>query len=160
MRLRLEQLSQALKTLNGLYFISGDEPLQLGEAADAIRKASKNAGYTTREVLVVDADFQWGQLTFAADSLSIFAEKKLIDLRMPSGKPGIEGAKALAAYCQRLPEDTILLITAPKLEKSSLKTKWFEKIDQTGVVIQVWPLEGTDLIQWIQRRAKSKGLAY
>lgn len=158
MRLRLDQLSEALNDLKGVYFISGDEPLQLGEAADAIRKACKNAGYTTREVLVVDADFHWGQLSVAADSMSIFAEKKLIDLRMPTGKPGVEGAKALAAYCQQLPEDTILLITSAKLEKSTLKSKWFEKIDQAGIVIQVWPLDGADLIKWLQQRARKKGL--
>jgi DNA polymerase-3 subunit delta len=158
MRLKLEQLERTLSKLKGIYLISGDEPLQVGEAADAIRNASKATGYTTREVLIAGADFEWSQLSFAADSMSIFAEKKLIDLRLPTGKPGVEGARALGAYCQHLPEDTVLLITAPKLEKSALKTKWFETIDRAGVVVQVWPLEGAALIQWLQKRAQKKGL--
>lgn len=158
MRLKPDQLDGALNKLQGVYLISGDEPLQVGEAADAIRKASKNAGYSIREVLVADSDFEWNQLSVAADSMSIFAEKKIIDLRLPTAKPGAEGAKALSKYCQSFQEDTILLMTIPKLDKSSLKTKWFEKIDQVGVVVQVWPLEGANLIQWLRRRAEKRGL--
>lgn len=159
MRIKLEQLAGALKSnLAALYFITGDEPLQLGEAADAIRLAVKKQGYTTREVLTVETGFEWNELGIEADSFSIFADKKLIDLRMPSGKPGAEGSKALIKYCQRVPEDTILIITSAKLEKSSLNTKWFQAIDQAGVVIQVWPLDGADLIQWLQRRVQKRGL--
>ncbi len=159
MRIKLEQLAGALKNnLAAFYFITGDEPLQLGEAADAIRLAVKKQGYTTREVLTVETGFEWNELGIEADSFSIFADKKLIDLRMPSGKPGAEGSKALIKYCQRVPEDTILIITSAKLEKSSLNTKWFQAIDQAGVVIQVWPLDGADLIQWLQRRVQKRGL--
>jgi DNA polymerase-3 subunit delta len=159
MRIKLEQLAGALKSnLAALYFITGDEPLQLGEAADAIRLVVKKQGYTTREVLTVETGFEWNELGIEADSFSIFAEKKLIDLRMPSGKPGVEGAKALIKYCQRVPEDTVLIITSAKLEKSSLNTKWFQAVDQAGVVVQVWPLDGADLIQWLQRRAQKRGL--
>ncbi len=159
MRIKLEQLNSALKSkLAALYFITGDEPLQLGEATDAIRLAVKKEGYTTREVLTVETGFEWNELGLEADSFSIFADKKLIDLRMSSGKPGIDGAKALINYCQRVPEDTILLITSSKLEKSSLNTKWFQAIERAGTVIQVWPLDGTDLIQWLQRRAQKRGL--
>ncbi len=157
--MKLEQLAGALKSnLAALYFITGDEPLQLGEAADAIRLAVKKQGYTTREVLTVETGFEWNKLGIEADSFSIFADKKLIDLRMPSGKPGAEGAKALIKYCQRVPEDTVLIITSAKLEKSSLNTKWFQAIDHAGVVIQVWPLDGVDLIQWLQRRVQKRGL--
>lgn len=158
MRLRADQIDAGLKKLAAVYLVSGDEPLQLGEAADAIRLAVKQQGYDTREVFSVETGFEWNELAFAADSYSIFADKKLIDLRMPSAKPGTEGAKALTEYCQRIPEDTILLITTSKLDKSSLKTKWFQSIEKTGVVIQVWPLEGANLVQWIQRRAQTKGL--
>jgi DNA polymerase-3 subunit delta len=138
--------------------VSGDEALQSGEAADAIRKAAKNEGYTTREVLSVETGFEWNELSVAANSMSIFADKKLIDLRLITGKPGTEGAKALSNYCQHLPEDTLLLISSPKLASATLKTKWFQSIEQVGVVVQTWPLEGADLIQWLQRRAKKKGL--
>jgi DNA polymerase-3 subunit delta len=158
MRLKSEQLDGALQSLAAVYLVSGDEPLQLGESADAIRKAAKNAGYNTREVFSVESGFEWNELLVAADSFSIFADKKLIDLRIPSGKPGIEGAKVLCDYCQRLPDDTILLITTGKLTASTLKSKWCQSIERAGVIVQVWPLEGANLIRWLQRRAQTRGL--
>lgn len=158
MRLKLEQIEANLKTLKPIYLVSGDEPLQVGEAADSIRAASRKAGFSTREVLNVATDFEWNELSVATDSMSIFAEKKLIDLRLPSGKPGVDGAKALVSFCQNLHEDTVLLITAPKLEKSALKSKWLTQIDQVGVLIQIWPLEGKPLIQWLQKRSQKRGL--
>ena len=116
MRIKPEQLNAALqKGLMPVYFITGDEPLQLGEMADAVRKAARKAGFENREIITAETGFEWNQLAFMADSLSIFADKKIIDLRLPSGTPGTEGAKALIAYCERLPEDTLLLITAGKM---------------------------------------------
>ncbi len=159
MRLKPEQLAAALqKDLAPVYFISGDEPLQLGEMADAVRAAARKAGYDLREVLVVDAGFSWNELTASAGSLSIFSDKKIIDLRLPTGTPGTEGSKALIAYCEHLPEDTLLLITAAKLAGASLKARWFQALDKAGCVIQVWPLEGQDLIRWLQQRMQRRGL--
>lgn len=159
MRLKAEQLNGAIKQLSPVYFITGDEPLQQGEAADAIRLAAKKTGYANREVFSVEAGFEWGELTLAADSMSIFADKKVIDLRLPSGKPGTEGAKVLIDYCQRLPEDTLLIITSPKVTAATLKTKWMQAIDKVGVIVQVWPLDGGGLVQWLQRRANKRGLS-
>ena len=100
MRIKPDQLNATLqKGLLPIYFISGDEPLQLGELADAIRKAAKQAGFENREILSAETGFESRQLAFAADSMSIFADKKIIDLRLPSGTPGAEGAKALSNYC-------------------------------------------------------------
>ena len=159
MRLRPGQLGAALaKGLAPVYFISGDEPLQLGEAADAVRQAARNSGYDNREVFSVETGFIWSEFTASAGAMSIFSDQKIIDLRIPSGKPGKEGSKAIMDYCERLPEDTLLLITAGKLAGSALKTRWFQTLDKAGVVIQVWPLEGHDLIQWLQQRMQSKGL--
>jgi DNA polymerase-3 subunit delta len=160
MRIKPEQLTATLqKGLLPIYFISGDEPLQLGEIADAIRKTAKQAGFENREILSVETGFEWSQLAFAADSMSIFAEKKIIDLRLPSGMPGTEGAKALSNYCDRLPEDTLLLITAGKVAGSSLKSKWLEALDKKGLIIQVWPLEGQDLLRWLEQRLHQRGLS-
>jgi DNA polymerase-3 subunit delta len=160
MRVKPEQLGAALqKGLMPVYFMSGDEPLQLGEMADAVRQAAKKAGFESREIISVDTGFEWNRLAFAADSLSLFADKKIIDLRLPSGTPGPEGAKALSAYCERLPDDTLLLITAGKMASSSLKSRWLEALDKAGVVIQVWPLEGQDLIRWLQQRMQQRGLS-
>jgi len=162
MRLKPEQIAAALqKGLAPVYFISGDEPLQLGEVADAVRAAARTAGYDSREVLVADAGFSWNGLNESASSLSIFADKKIIDLRLPTATPGTDGAKALIAYCERLQpgmEDTLLLITSAKLAGSSLKTQWFQALDKVGCVVQVWPLEGQDLIRWLQQRMQRRGL--
>ncbi|MEE7626408.1 DNA polymerase III subunit delta [Methylobacter sp. Wu8] len=159
MRLKPEQMAAALqKDLAPVYFISGDEPLQLGELADAIRAAARKAGYDSRDVLVADAGFSWNELTESAGSLSIFADKKIIDLRLPAGTPGTDGAKVLIDYCERVPEDTLLLITAAKLAGASLKSRWFQALDKVGCVIQVWPLEGQDLIRWLQQRMQRRGL--
>jgi len=159
MRLKPEQLAAALqKELAPVYFISGDEPLQMGEIADGIRAAARKAGYDSREVLVADSGFSWNELMETAGSLSIFTDKKIIDLRLPSGTPGTEGSKALIDYCERLPEDTLLLITAAKMASASLKSRWFQALDKVGCVIQVWPLEGQDLIRWLQQRMQRRGL--
>ncbi len=159
MRLKPDQIAAALKKgLAPVYFISGDEPLQLGEMADAVRAAARAAGYDTREVLVTDAGFSWHQLTESAGSLSIFADKKIIDLRLPTGTPGTEGAKALVAYCERVPEDTLLLITAAKTASASLKSRWFQALDKAGCIVQVWPLDGPDLLRWLQQRMERRGL--
>jgi len=159
MRLKLDQLTGALqKELAPVYLVSGDEPLQLGEAADDIPRAARTAGYLTREVIAIDTGNEWPQLTLEAESLSIFSDKKLIDLRLPSGKPGLEGGKALSAYCQRPPEDTVLLITAGKLDSAAQKSQWFQTLDKIAITVQVWPLQGPELLQWLQRRAERKGM--
>lgn len=159
MRLKAEQLGSALNNgLAAVYLLTGDEPLQLGEAADAIRKTARQAGYNSREVFSVDSSFSWNQLALEADSLSIFSDKKIIELRISTASVGTEGAKALTTYCERLPPDTVLLITIGQLKKESLKTRWIESIDKVGVIIQVWTLEGHDLLNWLQQRLQQRGL--
>ncbi|MDD5579799.1 MAG: DNA polymerase III subunit delta [Methylobacter sp.] len=159
MRLKPDQLNAALqKKLAPVYFISGDEPLQLGEMAEAVRKAARKAGFETREVFSVETGFEWKELTVSAGSLSIFSDKKIIDLRLPSGKPGLDGSKALIAYCERLPEDTLLLVTAGKVAGEAFKSRWLQALDRAGVIIQVWPLERQDLMPWLQQRMQRRGL--
>ena len=159
MRVKPEQLSGALrKGLMPIYLITGDEPLQLGEIADEIRNTAKQNGFDNREIVSLETGFEWNQLAFMADSMSIFADKKIIDLRLSSGAFGAEGSKALINYCERLSKDTILLITAGKIDSKALKSRWVEAIDKNGLVIQVWPLEGQDLIHWIQNRLHRHGL--
>ncbi len=159
MRLKATELGASLKkNLAPVYFLSGDEPLQLGEAADEIYKAAKLAGYNVREVFSVEAGFAWNQLALSADAMSIFSDKKIIELRIASGNVGTEGAKALTNYCERLPQDTLLLITTGKLASALLKTRWVESIDKAGVLVQVWALEGQELLNWLQQRAERRGL--
>ncbi|MCG7902834.1 MAG: DNA polymerase III subunit delta [Candidatus Thiodiazotropha weberae] len=159
MRLRNDQLSAQLKRdLAPLYLLSGDEPLQMMEAADQIRQAARQQGFSEREVLDQVSGFDWSALNQAAVSLSLFGDRRLLELRLNSAKLGNEGAKALMAYCERPAEDTLLLITLPKLEKSQMKSKWLQSIDQLGVVIQVWPVEGNRLMPWIEQRLRQAGL--
>jgi DNA polymerase-3 subunit delta len=159
MRINFSQLSGDLaKNLKPIYLISGDEPLQAGEAADAIRLAAKKAGFLNREVFTAEGNFDWKQLSFAADSASIFTDKKILDLRVPTGKFGTEGSKAISEYCENISNDNLLLISTAKLDSASTKSKWFQALDKFGVVVQVFPLEGQDLIQWLQQRLLKRGL--
>ncbi|WP_456417897.1 DNA polymerase III subunit delta [Thiolapillus sp.] len=156
MRLRLEQLESHLAgNLAPLYVVTGDEPLQLGETADTIRAAARQAGYLSREIFEADARFDWNRLAEEASALSLFAEQKIIDLRLPSGKPGTAGSKALVSYCENLPQDTLLLLTLPKLP---LTSKWMKALDKAGVVIQVWPVDERQLPRWVQQRMRMAGL--
>jgi DNA polymerase III subunit delta len=159
MQLKPEQLDAHLKkTLAPLYFISGDEPLRVLEAADAVRAAARAQGYDEREVLTVQAGFDWNSLLAGAGNLSLFAERKVIDLRLPTGKPGDAGAKALREYAGHLPEDTLLLITAGRLEPAARNSKWVQALEQAGVMIPVWPLGAGEFPAWVQARMRRRGL--
>ncbi len=159
MRIRLNQLEGRLKdNLASVYFVSGDEPLQVGESADTIRTFASKAGYTTREVFQVEKGFNWNHFDYATDSLSLFGDKRILDLRLPSAKPGNDGAKALLKYAENPPDDSILLVTAGKVAASSQKSKWFQALDKNGVILQVWPLEGKQLREWLKQRMMRRGL--
>ena len=153
---RLE--AQIARDLSPIYLISGDDPLLAGEAADRIRARARDQGHTNRTVLGVDRSFDWVELAAAGATLSLFADKQLIELRMPTGKPGVAGGKALKAYAENPPEDTILLIISARLDKKSLKNAWVRALDAAGVVVQVWPIDRSRLPGWIAARMKKQGL--
>ncbi|MHA1568994.1 MAG: DNA polymerase III subunit delta [Alphaproteobacteria bacterium] len=163
MRLRPEQLAGRLQdagsvSLAPVYLLSGDEPFQLEQASGAIRARAATEGYGEREVLHVDRGFDWQRLGAAADSLSLFASRRLVELRLPTGKPGDTGGKALKAWCENPPADTLLLIVAGKLEKAQQNTRWFKAIDAAGVVVQVWPLGPDRLPGWIRERMQLRDM--
>jgi len=159
MRLNASDLEAHLKRqLLPLYLLTGDEPLQLGEAADRLRRHARDQGYASREVFEVDNRFDWGDFLTAANSLSLFAERRVLDLRIPAGTPGQEGSKALVAYAERPAEDTLLLITLPKLDKPQQGSKWLKALETVGAMVQVWPVEPAQLPAWIDRRMRAKGL--
>jgi DNA polymerase-3 subunit delta len=153
---RLE--AQIARELSPIYVISGDDPLLAGEAADRIRARARDEGHTNRTVLTVDRSFDWVELATAGATLSLFAEKQLIELRMPTGKPGVTGGKALKAYAENPPEDTVLLVISARLDKKSLKNAWVRALDAAGVVVQVWPVDRGRLPGWIAARMKQQGL--
>lgn len=159
MRVRPDQLNQHLQQkLAPLYLISGDEPLQVMEATDSVRARARDLGYSERQVLEVDKDFDWQQLKEAADSLSLFAEQRIMELRLPTGKPGRDGGKVLVEYSERPAEDTVLIITSGKLDKSANNSKWYKALDQVGVTVQCWPVDNYHMPNWIKARMAAQGM--
>lgn len=159
MKVRPDQLNNHLqKQLADIYFICGDEPLQVMESADRIRLEARKRDYTEREVMDVDTQFDWNILLDAGNSLSLFSEKRILELRLPTGKPGKVGSQILQQYAQRPAEDAVLIISSGKLEGSAKNTKWFKTLDQKGVVIQCWPVNAEQLPAWINNRLQSKGI--
>ncbi len=159
MRLRSNELASKLKQgLHPVYLVTGDEPLQVDETTDLIRLEARTKGFDDRSIIEADRRFDWNELSHAADSLSLFAQQRILDLRLPSGKPGAMGGKALVEYAARPPQDTILLLTMPKLERSQSNSKWFKALDKVGAVIQIWPIESQRLPPWIEQRMRNSGL--
>ena len=160
MKMRPDQLERHLQNeLAAIYFVCGDEPLQVMEAADRIRAVARKRDFTEREVMDVDAQFDWNLLLDAGNSLSLFAEKRILELRMPGGKPGKAGSQVLQEYAQRPAEDSVLIISSGKLDGSAKNTKWFKTLDAQGVIIQCWPVNAEQLPAWITQRLQSKGIS-
>ena len=160
MRLKAEQLNSHLSqgSLAPAYLISGDEPLLLQEAADAIRITAKAQGYTERELLHVETGFDWNIVLTEANSLSLFSEKKILEIRIPNGKPGDKGSKTLQEYASNSNPDTLLLITTPKLDGNATRSKWVKALEGLGAFIQLWPVTANQLPQWINKRLQQAGI--
>ncbi|HEY2862115.1 MAG TPA: DNA polymerase III subunit delta [Casimicrobiaceae bacterium] len=153
MQVRPAQLAAHLaRGLAPIYVVHGDEPLLAIEAADQVRAAARAAGFEDREILVAESGFKWDALSAANRNLGLFGSRKLIDLRLPGGKPGLEGARVLED-CARHPNgDALLLITLPRLDRAAMASAWFSALEQAGVTIAVYPLERNELPQWIATR--------
>ena len=153
MNLRPDQLTAQLeRPLAPLWLLHGNEPLLVLEAADAIRVAARRQGYDERETLVVGQGFKWDALTLAAGNLSLFGGNKLIDLRIPTGKPGRDGGDALQRYITTLPAQTLTLITLPELDWATRKTVWFKALSDAAVSIELNAPERERLPDWVGRR--------
>jgi DNA polymerase-3 subunit delta len=156
--IRVDDLGAHLaRKLAPLYVVHGDEPLLALEAGDAIRAAARNAGATEREVLVVEQGFKWDAFVAANANLGLFGERKLIDLRIPSGKPGTEGAKALEQYAARPNAENVTLITLPRVDRATQSSPWFAALAQAGVTVAVYPIERDALPRWIAARLAAQG---
>lgn len=153
MQLRLDALdAQLAKSLAPLYVITSDEHLLALEAADKIRKAARAQGFSEREVLVAERYFKWGELLAANQSQSLFGDRKLIELRIPSGKPGKDGGQALQEYVSALNPDNVTLIALPKLDWQTQKAAWVAALQQAGVYIDIPLVERAQLPGWIGTR--------
>ncbi|MCG6896589.1 MAG: DNA polymerase III subunit delta [Thiocapsa sp.] len=159
MRLRFNQLHDALAGGPApLYLICGDEPYQLGEAAHLVREAGRRHGFAEREVLHQDGSFDWHALAASADGMSLFSARKLIELRIGTARLGKDGSAAVLAYCERLCPDNLLLMIAPELDRKELQSRWAKQVESVGVLLQVWPLKGRELLRWLAQRLQAVGL--
>ncbi|MFZ0258059.1 MAG: DNA polymerase III subunit delta [Gammaproteobacteria bacterium] len=161
MQLRLHQLSSHLASkLAPIYLVSGDEPLQLREALDHIRAAAHAAGFTERTAIQVDASFDWSLLEYSASSLSLFADKRLLDLTiiLAGGKIGEAAARAIVDYATRPHPDHMLIMNAGRLEAKTKKSHWYRQVQTTGITVEVWPIPASSLPGWVNERANRLGL--
>ena len=156
MRVYPEKLAQELKQrLQPVYLISGDETLLVQESVDLVRRAARYHGCSERHVLDAgDRAFGWQDLLQDASSMSLFAEQRLIELRIPNGKPGTEGSKALCEYLESPPENDTLLIVSGKIDRASTNSKWYKAIDKLGITVQLWPVGAAELPRWLEQRAR------
>ena len=158
MKIPAAQLPSALaKSLLPCYLVSGDEPLLAQEALDTIRAEARRRGFGAREVHVVTTGFDWNEIAVAAGSLSLFAEKRILELKVPTGKPGRDGSAAIADLMQQVGDDLMVLVEAPRLDKSA-SSKWVKEIEAVGAHVQVWPVGPRELPGWIAARARAVGL--
>lgn len=153
MNLRPGELAAHLeKRLGPLYVLHGNEPLLVLEAADRIRAAARRQGFDERETLVVGQGFRWDSLLLAAGNLSLFGGSKLIDLRIPNGKPGRDGGEALQRYAKSLGEGTLALVTLPEMDWAARKSAWFVALSEAGCVLELNAPERERLPDWIAGR--------
>ncbi|GGY45123.1 DNA polymerase III subunit delta [Pseudoduganella sp. SL102] len=158
MQLRADALDGHLaKSLAPLYVITSDEHLLALEAADKIRRTARAQGFTERDVLTVERSFKWGELLAANQELSLFGDKKLIELRIPTGKPGKDGGAALQAYVKNLSPDNLTLITLPKLDWQTAKAAWVSALQSAAVYIEIPNIERAQLPNWISLRLSMQG---
>jgi DNA polymerase-3 subunit delta len=143
----------------GAYLVAGEEPLLVEEAAAAVREAAVRAGFDTREVHNVDRGFNWAELAGDADNFSLFASRKVVELRMTTPRPGDAGSKMLAELAERRDPDRVLLITVPeKLDSTAQRAAWVTSIERHGTLVEIWPVDRNDLPGWIEQRAAAHGL--
>ncbi len=146
------------KTLAPAYLLFGEEVLLLEEANTALRRKAQAQGYTERVSFTAELGFNWDELLQSGNNMSLFADKQLIELRLPTGKPGQLGSKVLCELVENFPADTMLLVICGSVEKAGQNQKWFKALDQAGVTAEAKEVKLNDLPGWIGGRLRSKGL--
>jgi DNA polymerase-3 subunit delta len=159
MPLNADQLPALLaKSLAPVYLVAGAEPLLVQECRDRIIQAAQREGFSERTVYEVGKGFDWRQMSEDSATLSLFSSRKIVDLRLPTGRPGREGAEALVEAVEAADPDVLLLITCGKWEVAQRKSKWVSEISRVGVLVEIWPVKPQQLPQWIRQRMKAAGL--
>ncbi|MEX0707151.1 MAG: DNA polymerase III subunit delta [Woeseia sp.] len=159
MKIPANQLENRLrKSLLPCYLVTGDEPLLVQEALDAIRKAARASGFGSRERHVATAGFDWQDFTAAGGNLSLFSDKRIIELGLPTGKPGKTGGAAICDTVSQAGPDLLFIVSAPRLDRSSAAAKWVQALENGGALVQVWPVAPRELPGFIAARMKMHGL--
>ena len=164
MKIKPDQLKSHLqkclqtKQLSPIFVISGDEALLSQETADSIRNTARQLEFTEREIFDIDARFDWNLVFNEINALSLFADKKILELRIANGKPGDKGSKALCELCENPSDGNLIIVILPKLEKSGYQSKWMKTLESKGVHIQVWPVSHEQLPRWINQRLTQSGI--
>jgi len=159
LKIRANQLSPHLKnSLAPCYLVTGDEHLLVNEALDEIRAAARAKGFGMRELHVATTGFDWHSLTASTGNLSLFAEQRIVELRLPTGKPGRTGGQAIVDLAEQAGPELLFIVTAPKLDKSGTSSKWAKTLDQKGVSLPIWPVGVRELPGWIANRMRQAGL--
>ena len=159
MKVQAQELSRHLN--NGLahsYLVSGDEPLLVDEALDTIRSAARRDGFTARDVFVATTGFDWGQLAASGANLSLFAEKRIVELRLPTGKPGRVGGPAIVDFLGQAGPELMFVVITPKIDKRTAATKWVKALESRAVHVPIWPVDVRELPRWIDQRMRGAGL--
>ena len=144
--------SSLARQLQTIYLVSGDEPLLVNEAADAIRAKARSQGFTERELHVIERGFDWPGLIAGSRSMSLFAERKIVEIRMANAAPGEQGADAIVELAEQSSPDTLVLIIAAKLDSRTQSSRWVSAVEKRGVLVQVWPIDLPRLPAWIRER--------
>lgn len=159
MKLTPERLAQHLRReLAPIYLVGGDEPLLVQEAADAIRSAARERGFDEREVLFAEAGFDWQALSAEAANMSLFASRRLLELRLTGARPGDTGAQVLIRHASRPPEDVVLLVILGAVDAAARNSKWYKAVDAAGVVVQAWPVGPREFPRWLAARLQAHGM--
>jgi len=143
-----------------VYLVSGDEPLLVQEACDSILAAARSQGYLERSVLYVETGFKWHDLTQNAASMSLFAQRRVVDVRVPAGKLDREASEVLRGYMSAPMIDTLILLRTERLEPKKRNSAWFKALAEGGVVVLIWPIRAAELPRWVQGRLREAGLEF
>ncbi len=160
MQIRFSQLKNCLdRTPGSVFLVTGDEPYQHMLAADMFRRHQEKSGFTDRKILSAETGFDWSELDAAKHNVSLFGERTLIDLRIPTGKPGASGSKAIVNFTHDLHQDVALLIQAPRLDRNTMNSAWVKAVDKAGIMVRVWPLSYAETENWIRQKLSARGFS-
>ncbi|MCG8610623.1 MAG: DNA polymerase III subunit delta, partial [Pseudomonadales bacterium] len=158
MNITPDKLSQNLTSkINPVYLVTGEETLLIQESMDAIRQSCIKAGYDERVVFHVDTKTQWSAIIEECNALSLFAARKIVEIKLPAGKLNKDASEALCQYLSHPSEDAVILIESSKVDRGEQKKKWFKTIDERGLIVTVWPIDSQRLPAWLAKRLKQNG---